>query len=123
MSRTVPVSSLLKRSLHSLLGNHLEDVRRQASKIFFFLLFFSLSIFVVFLPLPPHRGQPAVIMPTLLAPQQGMTCPCMLERCWIQTQDCMFHSLVHYHRKKYSLYMGWWTKCGRNIVCIHGLVD
>ena len=27
------------------------------------------------MPLPPLRGQPAVTMPTLLAPQQGMTCP------------------------------------------------
>ena len=34
-------------------------------------------------------------MPTLLAPQQGMTCPCRLERCLIRTQDCRFYSLVH----------------------------
>ena len=48
---------------------------------FYYYLFCILVYF--FLPLPPLRGQPAVIMPTLLAPQQGMTCPCRLERCWI----------------------------------------
>ena len=59
---------------------------------FFFLLFFG--VFLYRLPLPPLRGQPAVVMPTLLAPQQGMTCPCRLERCRIRTQDCRFNSLA-----------------------------
>ena len=49
-----------------------------------------------FLPLLPLRGQPVVIMPTLLAPQQGMTCPCRMERCRIWTRDCRFYILVHY---------------------------
>ena len=61
---------------------------------FLFLLFFL--YFCILLPLPPLRGQPAVIMPTLLAPQQGMTCPFRLERCRIRTRDCRFYSLVHY---------------------------
>ena len=47
----------------------------------------------IFLPLPPLRDQPAVIMPNLLAPKQGMTCPCRLERCRIRTQDCRFSEL------------------------------
>jgi len=46
---------------------------------------------------PPLIGQPVVIIPTLLAPQQGMTCPCRLERCRIRTWDCRFYSLEHYH--------------------------
>ena len=49
--------------------------------------------FCIFLPLLPLEGQPAVIIPTLLAPQQGMTCPCRLERCRIRTQDCRFKVL------------------------------
>ena len=36
---------------------------------FFFFIFFW--YFCIFMPLPPLRGQPAVAMPTLLAPQEG----------------------------------------------------
>ena len=83
---------------HSLLwrfvsGTVAWDFRTQSPDSFFSFLFFL--YFCIFLPLPPLRGQPAV--PTLLAPQQGMACPCRLERCRIWTRDCRFHSLVHYH--------------------------
>ena len=64
---------------------------------YIYIFSYYFFVFCIFLPLPPLRGQPAVIMPTLLAPQQGMTCPCRLKRCWIRTRNCRFYSLVHYH--------------------------
>ena len=72
--------------------------------LFFFLLFFC--IFVFFFLCRPSEAN---LRPTcsyrasLLAPQQGMTCPCRLERCRIWTRDCRFYSLVHYHRATTSL--------------------
>ena len=51
---------------------------RGEKNVFYFLVNFC-WYFYIFLPLPPLRGQPAFIMPTLQAPQQGMTCPCRLE--------------------------------------------
>ena len=67
-------------------------------KLFFFLFFWG-GIFGIFFfaSAAPQRPTCAVIMPTLLAPQQGATCPCRLERCRIRTRDGRFHSLVHYH--------------------------
>ena len=77
---------------------HVQAWKKWGKKVLFFLIIFLYFLF--FLPLPPLRGQPAVIMPTLLTPQQRLTCPCAGWRDAgfkpIQTRDCRFYSLVHY---------------------------
>ncbi len=54
--------------------------RCQQINFFFLLFFWYLCIF--FASAAPQRPT-CSSMPTLLAPQQGITCPCRLERCRI----------------------------------------
>ena len=57
---------------------------RRFFSLFFFIFF---CIFCIFVPLPPLRGQPAVAMPILLAPQEGTDMLMQVGGCRIRTRD------------------------------------
>ena len=73
-------------------GHHHKRSMKQFSVNNFFTYYFF-CIFVFFFASAAPQRPTCSFMPTLLALQQGMTCPCRLERCWIRTWDCRFYSL------------------------------
>ena len=61
--------------------------------IIFFILLYNFLYSYIFMPLLPLRGQPAVAMPTLLAPQVGTDMFLQVEGCQILTRYCPFAPL------------------------------